>query len=191
MEAAGVALALPGVIDLLFKYGEWIWNTVKTFKDANGVWAEIGKFGWNLCYGELKSIIMTSKSFYLDETCDPGVKASLELQIRRLSSDVRATQEFLEKRNPAQNIGLRILFAIQGERRAKELNKQLRADKEQLALILMINDIKTRRVPEPILLNSKRFQHYQSIGYQPVPSSPNIFITRGDYREDPLQGNLP
>ena len=189
MEAAALAVALPGVIDLLFEYGEWIWKRVKTFKNAEGVWAELGQFGWSLSHGELNSIIVTAKSFYLEEGCDPGVKRSLELQIYKLDSDVKATREFLEKKDPAHHLGLRILFTILGEGRAKELNKQLKADKQQLALLLMINDIKTRRVPEPILLTSKRFLHHQSIGYQPVSSTTNLFITRGDYRENLLQGS--
>lgn len=184
---AGLALAVPGVIDLLFKYGEWIWERIKAFKNAKGVWAELGQFGWSLSQGELNGIIVTAKSFYLEEGCDPGLKNSLELQIRKLASDVDATRIFLAGQNPAHLFG-RTIFAISGERRAKELNKTLALDKQSLAQILTINDIRTRRVPEQLLLTNKRFLRYKNVDYQPVPSTPNLFVARGDYRKDPLEG---
>jgi len=184
---AGLALAIPGLISLLFEYGQWISERVKTFKNAKGVWIELGEFGWGLSQGELNVIILTAKSFYLEVGCDPGLKNSLELQIRKLASDVDATRIFLSGQSPGHFIK-RAIFAISGEKRAKELNTALALDKQSLAQILTINDIRTRRVPDQILLTEKRFVHYEHSVYQPIESAPHLFVTRGDYRESPLEG---
>jgi hypothetical protein len=184
---AGLAFALPGVIDLLVKYGHWIWERIQTFKDAKGVWAELSKFGWSLTEGEFNDILMAAKSFYLEEGCDPGMKNSLELHILKLKADTESTKTFLESQNP-NHPGRRFLLSISGERRAKELNKALQDNKQRLTALLTINDVKTRRVPAQVLLTNKRFAQYERAGYQAVPSTTNLFVTSGDYRDDPLEG---
>lgn len=184
---ASLALTVPGVIDLLSKYGQWISEKVATFNNAKSVWNELGDLGWSLSHGELRSLTIAAKSFYLEEGCDPGLKNSLELQVRKLADDVHATQLFLSKQDPAQ-LSRRIIFAISGERRAKELNKTLRLDQQGLSQIPTISDLKQRRMPNDLRLTRKRFVKYENVDDQPIPISSNLYVTRGDYREDPLEG---
>ena len=184
--AAGLALAVPGVIDVLIRYGAWIGQRIDSFQNAKGVWADLGEFGWSLSRGELNVIILAAKSFYLEEGCDLGLKNSLKLQIGKLKADVDATKAFLEQQNP-KNIFARTIFAISGERRAKELNRTLALDKQSLAQILTINDIRTRRTAEPLLLAKKRFSVYQNCAYKLVQGSKNLFMAQGDYSQDPLE----
>ncbi|KAF4629598.1 hypothetical protein G7Y89_g8547 [Cudoniella acicularis] len=185
--AAGLALAIPGVLDLLFKYGEWVWERVQTFENAKGIWADLGQFGWNLSKGELHELVLSAKSFYLDEGCDPGLKNSLEIQLRRLYSDIDAARIFLAGQDPIHLFG-RAIFTISGERRAKELNKSLEAHKNSLAQTLAISDIRARRLPDGLLLNNQRFRNYESFGYQAIPFTTGLFVARGDYRDQPLEG---
>ena len=183
---AGVALAIPGVIDLLIKYGEWIRQRAKTFLNAREVWTKLGQWGWSLSNGELNTFLLAARTFYLQEGCDQGLKDSLESQIRKLAADVEATKTFLEEQDPAR-FHKRGVFAMFGERRAKELNKTLALDKQALAQILYVSDIKARRTPERLSLD-KRFVHYQNAPYQQVQGTSNLFTTRGDYQQDVLEG---
>jgi hypothetical protein len=77
---------------------------------------------------------------------------------------------------------------MSGERRAKELNKALQNDKQSLAALLTVDDIRARRVPEELLLTKKRFSHYEHAQYQPVPFTSDLFITSGDYRDGQMEG---
>lgn len=184
---AGVALAIPGVVDLLFQYGEWIWDRIQTFQNAKGVWVDLGQFGWSLSKGEVNGLVLAAKSFYLDEGCDPGLKNSLEIQLRRLYSDIDAARSFLEGQDPVGLFG-RAIFTISGARRAKELNKILRAHQSGLIQTLSLGDIKARRISDELLLTSKRFRRYESFNYQAVPYTLHLFVARGDYRDQPLEG---
>jgi hypothetical protein len=188
IEVAGLVLAIPGLIDLAFKYGEWIVDRIETFQTAKGVWAELKQFGVGLTKGELCNTILTAKSFYLQEGCDPGLKNSLELQIRRLVIDVETVRIFLETQNP-DHLFDRIIFTISGERRAKGLIKNLKLDARELTQTLTIGDIYARRVPDAVLLTNKRLSDYQSVSQQSVPFTTNLLIAKGDYRDDPLQGS--
>ncbi|KAH7379608.1 hypothetical protein BKA66DRAFT_466359 [Pyrenochaeta sp. MPI-SDFR-AT-0127] len=184
---AGLAFALPGVIDLLVKYGQWIWDRIQTFKDAKGVWKKLGQFGYSLTQGEFHDMLMAANSFYSEEGCDPGMKISLKLHILKLKAYTELTKTFMENQDP-EHPGGRFWFSISGERRAKELNKALQNDKQNLTELLTINDIKTRRVPSQLLLTTKRFARYESAEYEVVPSTNNLFVTSGDYRDDPFEG---
>lgn len=184
---AGLAFALPGVIDLLVKYGHWIWERIQTFKDAKGVWKKLGQFGYSLTQGEFNDMLMAANSFYSEEGCNTGLKNSLKLQILKLKADTELTKIFLESQDP-EHLGGRFWFSISGERRAKELNKALQNDKQSLIALLTVNDIKTRRVPSQLLITNKRFAQYERAGYQAIPSTNNLFITSGDYRDDVLEG---
>jgi len=184
---AGLALAVPGVIDLMLKYGEWIYCRVQTFQNAKAVWTDLGKFGWSLSQGELKELVVAAKSFLLEEGCDPGLKNALELQIQRLAFDVLAARKFLEDLDPSR-LFVRVILALSGERRAKELNKTIRIHEQGLAQILMVSDIRTRRVPDELLLTRKRFQQYENFAGLAVPFTSNLFVAKGDYREHDLEG---
>lgn len=187
LAIAGFAFAVPGVVDVLFKYGEYISEMIKTFKNAKEEWQELDRFGSSLSKGELKGIILTAKSFYLEVGCDPGLKSSLEIQIQKLATHIRETHDFLKALTP-DHFPARGLFAITGKHRAKGLNKILALDKDNLAQILTISDIGARRVPDQVLLTDRRFVHYQNVDYQAVPSSTTLFVTQGDYRDSPLEG---
>ncbi|KAJ3547506.1 hypothetical protein NM208_g1486 [Fusarium decemcellulare] len=186
IEAVSLVLAIPGLIDLAFKYGEWIVDRIETFQTAKGVWAELKQFGVGLTKGELRNTILTAKSFYLEEGCDPGLKNSLELQIRRLAVNVETVRIFLETQNP-DHLFDRIIFTISGERRAKALIKDLKLDVRELTQTLTIGDLYARRVPNAVLLTHKRFSDYQSFPQKPLSFSTNLLIAKGDYCDDALQ----
>ncbi|RYP07785.1 hypothetical protein DL764_002290 [Monosporascus ibericus] len=155
----------------------------ETFKNAKDVWDELGAVWVESESGRAQGIVVTAKGFSRDEGCDLGLKNSIQVQIYQLASDVVATKVFLEQNLP--NLFGRAIFAISDQRKAEELNKALKLDKQALAQILTINDIRTRHVPDQLLFSNKRVVHYRNVGYEPVPSALNLFFTREDYREDP------
>lgn len=115
---AGIVLAVPGLIDLMIKYGEFIHDKIQTFKNARGIWADLDTFGLSLCRGNLKALTETAKSFYLEEGCDPALKSSLQSLIERMYTDVKALKVYLEHIDPS-SVTDRVAVAIVGERRAK------------------------------------------------------------------------
>jgi hypothetical protein len=184
---AGLALAVPGVIDLIIKYGLWIHDVLKNFENARGIWKELRDLGWELAQGELNDYIISARSFLLDEGCSPGLKNSLRLQIDKLASHIIETRLFLESQE-VEKLVKRGIFAISGYGRAKELNQALSLDKRNLIGTLVLGDIRARRVPDQLLLDGQRFVQYANSTLQPVPSTNNLFSIRGDYRENPLDG---
>ncbi len=187
MAELGFILALPRIVDLLVGYGEWIADTIHRFQNARGVWAELGRFGWNLSQGQLRGIVLAAKSFYLEEGWDLGLRNALELQIRQLASDIDVARSFLAAQNPTHLFG-RAIFTLSGEMRARQLNRSLALDKQSLVQTLAICDIRARRVPGQLVLDRLRFVHHDGAGYQPVPSAQGLFVAHGDYREDPHEG---
>jgi hypothetical protein len=181
--AAGLALAVPGVVDLFCKYGVWIAGRAATFKNAEKVWAELGIFGHSLSAGKLKMDIQLAKHIYDSDGCDTELKKSLEDQVDRLAREVDGVKIFLEKQDVGSMIG-RGIFAISGERRVKEFNKALSQHQRELSELLILEDVGKRRLPDQILLSQSRFQYNESQGYWTVPFTSNLFLAQADYKED-------
>ncbi|KAH9907800.1 hypothetical protein F4778DRAFT_447686 [Xylariomycetidae sp. FL2044] len=179
---AGVALAIPGVVDLLFKYAEWIRERTKVYRNAKGVWEEMGQFAGNLASGELGDWVKLAGSFCTQRGGDTVLKNSLELNLRKLAAHVAETKLFLERNHPG-HVFERLLFTVSGERRARELNRNLAQDKQELAQILVINYIHTQQFPNTLLLTAEDLVFYQSYGYHPIPGTSNLFTARGDLRD--------
>ncbi|KAK8131170.1 hypothetical protein PG984_007608 [Apiospora sp. TS-2023a] len=182
MGAVGIALAVPGVVDLMFKYGLWIRERTQVYRNAKDVWGQLGQFAANLSEGELNEWVKLAESFCSEERVDPVLQNSLELSLRKLAADVSATKQFLEKNHP-DHIIKRLVFTISSEKRAKELNKSLARDKQELGQTLLINHINAQRFRNPLLLTRKTFVLYTNFEAQAVPGTANLFTARGDYRE--------
>lgn len=160
---AGLALAVPGLLDLLFSYAAWISERMKVFKEASTVWADLGQFASSLANGELHDWVRLAGSF-CDAGSDPVLHNSLELNLRKLTSDIATVKIFLEKVKPDSSIR-RFIFTISNERRARELNKILVFHKRELGEILVINSIHAQRFQYPLLLTRRSLMLYENTGY--------------------------
>lgn len=183
LSAAGLVLAVPGVVDLFCKYGDWIVDRVKTIKHAKEVWTNLGEFGHNLASGTLKLQIKRAREYYTTNGSDPEIKKSLELQIARLGKEVNRAKEFLEEHKPDTLLG-RGMLAIRSERVAKGINKNLRTRQTELAELISMLGEENKQILEKVILSRKRFMHDTSEGYQPVPFTANIFTAKGEYKPD-------
>ncbi|KAK8044373.1 hypothetical protein PG993_004397 [Apiospora rasikravindrae] len=143
---------------------------------------ELGQFALNLTEGELNDWVKLAGSFCTDEGSDAVLKNSLELNLRKLASTVMETRVFMEKNYPG-NVLEKLLFTISGERRARELNKTLIRDKQELCQTLLINHIHAQGSQKPLLLTHSSLVLYRTHGRQAVLGSSNLFTTRGDYRD--------
>jgi hypothetical protein len=186
---AGIVLAVPGLIDLMIKYGEFIHDKIQTFKNAKGIWADLDTFGLSLCRGNLKALTETAKSFYLEEGCDPALKSSLQSLIERMYTDVKALKEYLEHIDPS-SVADRVAVAIVGERRAKRFENSLKTHQGELLYVLEIRNLYQQRVEAEVVLSEKRFVLNEKIGYKAMPGFVNVFEAKGDYRESSLEGEL-
>jgi hypothetical protein len=179
---AGLALAVPGVIDLGIKYGEWIVDRVKTFKKARKVLEDLAKFGQELANGKLKSQIAIARKIYTEEGYDKDLKKTLEDQIARLGDELKVVVKFLEAQDVEQPLG-RGLFALRGERKAKAINANLRRHQKDLSESLILEDLKKRIVPDQLKLDQKRLRHDTGKGYVPVPFTKNLFTAWAEFKD--------
>jgi hypothetical protein len=179
---AGLALAAPGLITLLCEYGLWIEDRVHTFNQAKPIWEDLAKFGHNLQRGKLKLNIELAKNAYDTEGFDPALKQSLDDQMARLGVEIEAAKTFLEKQNVDSVFG-RSKFAITGEKRAREINNNLRKWQQDFSELMLLVHMAKLDLPDPLSLAPTKFQHDVGIGYTQIPYAPNIFIAGGEYKE--------
>ncbi|KAK8014783.1 hypothetical protein PG990_008079 [Apiospora arundinis] len=159
LGAAGLAFTMPGVLDLMFRYSHWIRERTQVYRNAKGPGASAPRKG-----------------------STPSSKNSLELNLRKLAADVAETRNFLEKNHP-DHLFKRLVFTISGEKRAAELNRNLLRDKQELCQTLLINQLHAQRFQKPLLLTKKSISFYSNHGQYAVPGAPNLYTTRGDYRD--------
>ncbi|KAF2260526.1 hypothetical protein CC78DRAFT_547431 [Lojkania enalia] len=182
VAVAGLVLAAPGVVHLFCNYGQFIKERLETFRTAKDVWVDLGKFGHSLSDGKLKVDIELARAAYTTEGFDPALKQFLEDQVKRLGDEVLIAKSFLGRQN-VQSIFGRGMFAIRGERRAKEINKALRKHQQDLSDLLVLVGIAKMQLPDKLLLGPSKFQHNESIGYMAVPFTSDLYVTEGDYKE--------
>ena len=186
---AGLVVAVPGLIDIMIKYGEFIHDKIRTFENTKEIWADLDTFGLSLCRGNLKALTETAKGFYLEEDCDPALKSSLQSLIERMSTDVRGLKEYLEHIDPSSFTD-RVVVAIVGRRRAKNFEKILKTHQGELLQVLEIRKLYQQKVEAEVVLSEKRFVLNEKVGYKTIPGFVNVFEAQGDYRESSLEGRM-
>jgi hypothetical protein len=100
----------------------------------------------------------------------------------RLGVEIEAAKKFLEKQNVDSVFG-RSKFAITGEKRAREINNNLRKWQQDFSELMLLVHMAKLDLPDPLSLAPTKFQHDEGIGYTQVPYAPNIFISGGEYKE--------
>ncbi|KAG6357370.1 hypothetical protein INS49_013247 [Diaporthe citri] len=186
---AGLALAVPGIIDLIIKYGEWIRDRYETFKTPEPVWKELAVFGASLADGRLRSQLLLARAHWLREDCDPALKKSLEDAIDLLHDDVVKANRASEK-YATHGFGARIGFALYGERKCKALNDALQGHQRELSDLLILKDIESRMIPNSFLLDQSRFRLNSRHGFVKVPYTSSLFIAKAEYKEDPNEAAI-
>ncbi|KAH8744862.1 hypothetical protein F5882DRAFT_525890 [Hyaloscypha sp. PMI_1271] len=184
MAVAGLALAVPGIIDLMIKYGAFIKDKIDKFNGAKGIWSDLRTYGVQLTGGNLNKMLLVAKAFYSNADADPKMKDDMELDIRRLYSTIEQTNRFLEKVQPKSRLG-RLKFAVAEEAEAQRLNKTLQEQERALMMKINILDQYKRHVPPELLLEGKRFSRHHGSGYE-IDSL--LSVATGDYTEDVLGG---
>jgi hypothetical protein len=179
---AGLALAVPGVIDLGVKYGEWIVDRVRTFKKARKVLEDLATFGQDLANGRLISQIAIARKIYAEEGYDEALKKTLEDQIARLGEELKTAVKFLQAQDVEHPLG-RGLFALRGERKTKAIYADLRRHQKDLSESLILEDLKKRIVPDQLKLDQKRLRHDTGKGYVPVPFTKNLFNAWAEFKD--------
>ncbi|KAH0423439.1 hypothetical protein CcaCcLH18_12172 [Colletotrichum camelliae] len=180
--AAGLALAVPGIVDLLIKYGEWIHQRFETFRNPEPVWMELSTFGDSLANGVLQTQLRLAKVTWYKEDCDDATKKKLEAIIGLLHAESGKAMRVLEKYS-ADDIGSRLGFAFSGERKCKAVIKQLQSHQHELTQLLLIKDIENRNLPDSVLLSSQRFG-IREHGMISVPGTSNPFMAQAEFKED-------
>ncbi|MCJ1424377.1 hypothetical protein MMC29_002265 [Sticta canariensis] len=190
LAVAGVALAVPGLVDLLVKYGEWSWGRVQSFRHAKKELKRLGEFGHQMAIQELEGgVLMTAKSFYLDEGCHASLKSALETKVQQLFNDCRNAQAYLAGMTPEDPKWTdKLVFTVIGERTAKRHNERLRQDKLELEQTLMTSYVGSQVVPRQILLDNSRFLCHQNVPETQIPGTSDVFSTIGDFRVNPVDG---
>jgi hypothetical protein len=181
LAIAGVAIGIPGVIDILTKYGEWLCDRAKGVKHASHTWKELVLLGQSLSQGQFKLSAQQANDAYRIVGLDPSLKRSLANQIRMLELDLDKAQNILKEIEPKGTLG-KVWFGLVGERRAREALNVLRPHEQALFNFVMLIDKSKPSIEQQIVLGKDRFAVDEGTGYRPVPFTTTLFLASASFK---------
>ncbi|KAJ4357271.1 uncharacterized protein N0V89_001846 [Didymosphaeria variabile] len=153
-----IAHAAPDILDLFYKYGKALEESLETFRRAESVWANPGEFGQSLSAEQLRLDIEFARAAYTTEGFDPSLKQSLKEQLKRLSDEVMNAKSFLEDQS----------VQVQG------ITKALRKHQKDLSDLLGLVRLREMRLSDEKMPTTP--------SHEPSPVYENLTLSRDEIR---------
>ncbi|KAM3418107.1 hypothetical protein BST61_g6312 [Cercospora zeina] len=185
LEVAGVALAVPGVIDVILRGALAVWDRIEKYKTRDEVLSGLREIAINLTQGPL-FIALDNARHSSKDRCIPGqIHEELERLLKRFAEEMKLTQAGLEAVKDGRMGQLSYNF-WRGSGSKHQLEKQsqkLQKSSDQLRTLCgMLHDV--RSSASSYLLTSDVFKiTHETVCNRQIEVLPasDIFVARGNY----------
>ncbi|PPJ60828.1 hypothetical protein CBER1_10820 [Cercospora berteroae] len=188
LDAVGVALAVPGVVDVITRGAFALWDHIEKYRTMDEVlitFPSLREIALNLKGGPLFVGLESVRHASKDRCIPARIHEDLERLLKRFAEELKQTQEALEAVEETVLGKLRYDF-WRGERSKRQLEEQSQklrvACDELLRFCSMLQDLRTS--PSSYLWTSDMFKiTHETVDDRPVEALPasDILVARGNY----------
>ncbi|KAK5742266.1 hypothetical protein LTR17_003507 [Elasticomyces elasticus] len=127
MEIAGLALAVPGVIDVIIRGGEVVYETINTFRTVDKTLANFRETALDLKEGTLYFGLTTLRGASRDRLIPAAIKGQLDNILDRINADLALSKQGLSNVHEDTFLGKLTYTLWKGEGSKYQLEKQAEA----------------------------------------------------------------